>query len=120
MLVVNNKTQIVKSEWLDFEVVLIDTKKKFDFFIKRNKLKNETISDDWNYYNGSCTVLEDDGLEYFVIIIKNRRKETIVHECVHMVHMMMEKKGIPINYENTEVMAYLTGWLFKNIDRNSK
>ncbi len=120
MLVVNNKTKIIKSDWLNFEVVLLDTQEKFDYFIERNQLGNEPIADDWKCANGSCAIFdnEPEGLSYYVMVIRRKKLDTVVHECVHMVHMMMEKKGIPIDYDNTEVMAYMTGWLFKEIRKN--
>lgn len=120
MLVVSRNTKVIKLDWLNFEVVLIDTEKKFDFFIKRNSLENEPISQDWKCANGSCAIFdnEPEGLSYYVMVIRRKELDTVVHECVHMVHMMMDKKDIPIDYDNTEVMAYMTGWLFKEVKKN--
>lgn len=50
-----------------------------------------------------------------IVVCVNNNINTITHEVVHVVHKIMEHNGIPINGENTEIQAYLAGWLVEEI-----
>ena len=40
---------------------------------------------------------------------------TLVHECVHATHFILNTRSIPMNMENTEVMAYHTDFVFRKL-----
>lgn len=42
-----------------------------------------------------------------------RRRESVIHECVHAATWLLNDRGIPISYENDESLAYLTDFLCK-------
>lgn len=48
-------------------------------------------------------------------IPKKANLPTIVHECSHIVDFMMDTHGVPINMENTEIRAYMLGYLFQDV-----
>lgn len=50
-----------------------------------------------------------------IILYADEDINTVVHEAMHVVHKIMEHNGIPISAENTEIQAYLMGWLVKEI-----
>jgi len=37
--------------------------------------------------------------------------DTIAHEMTHTAHYVMKRAGIPIDFANTEIQAYLIGYL---------
>lgn len=41
--------------------------------------------------------------------------EYCVHECVHIVNMIFNARGLKLDSNNDEFQAYLTGWLFKHL-----
>lgn len=54
--------------------------------------------------------------EFGLVYIRNKEDTyTIIHESIHAIHEMLHSRGVPINYENTEVVAYHTEWLVKQI-----
>ena len=41
--------------------------------------------------------------------------QTLCHECVHVVIHIMNEKGLPIEYENDEGMAYMMDFWFNEV-----
>ncbi len=110
----NAKTIVL--DWLnDLEILVITCRKHFNQYVKENGLESDRCSKDWEASNGSCLVIEDDGLEYYTVLIVAKEPRVICHEAVHMAHYICNAKGIPLSMENTETIAYLTDHIFKNI-----
>lgn len=64
---------------------------------------------------GMASVLYGSGAPFFTMFLPNEDVSIVVHECVHMAHMLMDEHAIPVSMENTETMAYLTGYLFDQV-----
>lgn len=63
----------------------------------------------------------DDGQALFWMYFdKKPRLNSIVHEAVHIVDFVLERVGIPISVEVTEVRAYLTEWLVSELCQRLK
>jgi hypothetical protein len=58
-----------------------------------------------------------DGSTRLSMVIKPvAAKATWAHECVHIADFVMNRLGIPMGVENTEIRAYLTGHLFAGLE----
>lgn len=56
------------------------------------------------------------GIAFSLLYIESKDNiSTIVHESLHAIHEMMNYRGIPINYENSEVQAYHLDYLVSQI-----
>ena len=97
------------------EVNVVFTKKQHEYMVKENKLEEQPNADDWGNVNGSMSTLYRDGVPAYIITIVKRSRRVVVHECIHCVHHIMDEKGIPISLENTEIMAYFTGYLTESV-----
>lgn len=93
------------------EVLLVHTKEQLEFLIEENGLD----IDGWDSCDGRALQIEQGGSAAFIIMIKSLglNYRTLVHECVHMAQYILDYKGIPTDVDNTEVVAYLTDYLFK-------
>lgn len=49
------------------------------------------------------------------LYLDDRSDYVLLHECVHIVQVMMWFKWITTWLENTEVLAYNVEWLYKNL-----
>jgi len=57
----------------------------------------------------------------FLIYIKNKRDISLIfHESLHAAHYIMEHCGQPIDFESTEIQAYLMESIAGNVSRLSK
>lgn len=43
--------------------------------------------------------------------------QVLVHECVHIVNFIFKAKGIDLDIDNDELQAYLTDWVFNEINK---
>lgn len=43
--------------------------------------------------------------------------QVLVHECVHIVNFIFKAKGIVLDVDNDELQAYLTDWVFNEINK---
>ena len=57
------------------------------------------------------------GIRYFIALQKNTKNSIIVHEAVHIVNYIFEHNGIEPDLHNDEAQAYLTGWIFEQIEK---
>lgn len=111
-IVYPSKSKIVYIEWLDVEVLLITKRSVFRKFTKKEKLYN---LDGEEVNNGVSCYVDRDGFRYFIIGLFIHTERVIWHESLHMTHQVMDYKGIPIDGGNTEVQAYLQGFISQKI-----
>ncbi len=96
------RNSIYKTEvWL---VAGYSSEEMIDWFKK--KFPNEEFSKPWNEDTGGSWT-RGDGKSPIIWIKKYNDFYTLVHESVHLVTYIMDRKGIPISRENDETMAYL-------------
>ena len=57
---------------------------------------------------------------YRVFVTKNVEPSVIVHESVHIANFIFNNTGIQPSLTNDEVQAYLTGWIFEQINKQLK
>lgn len=65
-----------------------------------------------------CTNTNDRGHEQFLVCMaQNIPNELIAHEVVHLVNAIFARCNIELDRHNDEPQAYLTGWLFNEIEK---
>lgn len=94
---------------------MLITKEEFDSFVEVNAFEDEAFAEHWGTANGSSIVIDVADLPYFVLAFPARSTRTIVHECVHMAQAILGHKGVDITPETSEVMAYMTDFLFAEV-----
>jgi hypothetical protein len=52
---------------------------------------------------------------YFLFLRDTNDIICLAHELIHLVHLMLTVKGVPVNEHNTEVQAYHHTWWMENI-----
>lgn len=60
------------------------------------------------------------GVECVAIIFRSLEDyctETLTHECVHAAWRVLELVGVKSDVDNQEPLAYLVGWLSKEVNR---
>jgi hypothetical protein len=57
-----------------------------------------------------------DILNYYVCVDEKVSNHLIAHEVVHLVNFIFLEKRIELDRINDEPQAYLTGWIFKQIN----
>lgn len=113
-------TPVVTIEWLNnLEFLIIHEKEQLEYILNNNpdvdrSVKGE-LADTWETSNGAVTVVTLNGLAYHILMITLQNSRVLIHECVHAVDEMCMTKGIPVTYENTEIRAYMTDWLYGTI-----
>lgn len=112
---ITKDTGIVVFDWLQLEVCVVFTKQQHEFMIKENGLEDAPFADDWGNVHGSMSTLHNGGVTSYVMVICDRNRRVITHESIHCVHHIMDEKGIPINLDNTEVMAYMTDYMVESV-----
>lgn len=61
----------------------------------------------------------DQGVEYVSMCFRSIDEyctETLTHECVHAAWRVLEIVGITVSVDNQEPLAYLTGWLSRQVN----
>lgn len=92
------------------------TNESFTTFCKDVGLFFSGIDGQWEAfaYRGEAT----DGCHHLALVIPtDSTPDTWAHEAVHITDFVMEYAGIPSSFENTEVRAYLTGFIFREISK---
>ena len=56
-------------------------------------------------------------MEFFVCVDEQVENHLIAHEVVHLVNMIFIEKGIELDRHNDQPQAYLTGWVFREIEK---
>lgn len=63
---------------------------------------------------------EDDGTHYVAAFCGRPENKTIVHETVHVVNRIFADRGVNPDPFNDEPQAYLTGWVYGQIEEALK
>jgi|ERR1035437_6428587 hypothetical protein len=77
-----------------------------------NKYKTIDLS---NY--GAVTMRVPNTHSKYIIAFEYTEGSIIAHEIVHLVNYIFEDKNIILDTKNDETQAYLTGWLFREINK---
>ena len=75
--------------------------------------KYKTI--DLSNYGAVTMRIPDEHSEY-IIAFEYSEGSIIAHEVTHLVNYIFKDRGVELDLNNDEPQAYLTGWLFKEID----
>lgn len=97
------------------ELLVIPSKRALIAFIEKNGLQDNEIVEIVEGANGGVDVIESNGASHFVITIIEHERRVIIHECVHAAHVILESKGIPVDTNNSEIIAYLTDFLCEKV-----
>lgn len=112
------KNKTVTVEALNTYVIIIDNEKCLNV-LRQNKFEEDYLKGAWSC-NGHSMVLTHDGSIYYVIVIKKKERRVVVHECVHMAHQICFHKGIPVDIDNSEIIAYLVDFLVEEVLKITK
>jgi hypothetical protein len=66
---------------------------------------------------GAITMRVPNEFSEYIVAFEYTEGTIIAHEVVHLKNLIIQDKGIKLNTFNDEPEAYLTGWLFKQIDK---
>ena len=66
---------------------------------------------------GAVTMRIPDKHSEYIIAFEYIEGSIIAHEIVHLVNYIFKDRGVKLDIKNDESQAYLTGWLFKEIDK---
>lgn len=95
-------------------------------------LKNEydvICSDDLNGAGGACFNLEAEygisntlmiAIEDFFDDDQAQSLSILTHECLHAAMMIIANRGMKVNQNNDELVAYLQQYIIKNVIKNLK
>lgn len=65
----------------------------------------------------ACEDVHENGTKSFCLVIPpEATQSTWAHEAVHIADMLMDYVGIPCDANNTEIRAYLVGYIFERLD----
>ncbi|MBV6817519.1 hypothetical protein KWG64_06140 [Rahnella sp. PD12R] len=71
-------------------------------------------------YSAMVSVLQcSKGIDYIAITFRTLEdycSETLTHECVHAAWRVLELVGIKVSVDNQEPLAYLAGWLSRQVN----
>lgn len=70
-------------------------------------------------YESFCFTTENKkgSKKYYIVLKKETDISIIAHEVVHLVNYIFLHNGIELDRHNDEPQAYLTGWIFKQINK---
>lgn len=66
---------------------------------------------------GAVTLKDETKERFYVVAFESRDRGLIAHEIVHIINYIFLDCGIQLDRVNDESQAYLTGWLFDEIDK---
>lgn len=100
-------TSIVAEVWQAGIMLWVCTPEKGTELLKKYGLHPEITIENWN--NGKC--IQKDSKNPIIWINSNLPQNELVgtlsHELLHATFFILEIKGVPINYENSEPFTYL-------------
>jgi hypothetical protein len=105
-------SKVIKVAWLHAQVVVLRTNKQYQKLLQLLDAGTvEDLAPDHATDGVALTIYDSEKIPYFVMFLPTRSKRIAIHECTHMVHMLFEVHGIPLDIENTEGIAYMTDYL---------
>lgn len=66
---------------------------------------------------GAVTLKDESKFKSYVVAFEYFEGSIIAHEIVHIINYIYLDIGIHLDRENDEHQAYLTGWLFNEIEK---
>jgi hypothetical protein len=82
-----------------------------DLSYLQNKYKTRDLS---NY--GAVTMRDDKNYKNYIVAFECYDNSLIAHEVVHLINYIFLDTGVELDRHNDESQAYLTGWIFKEIE----
>jgi len=83
-----------------------------DLSYAEKKYKTRSLKD-----YGAVTMRNDNHFKTYVLAFEYADGGIIAHEIVHLINYIYLDCGIELDRVNDEHTAYLTGWLFRKIDK---
>ena len=100
-------------DWLGDQVLILIGKDVDDIIEAEPTI--EIIFDNAVGVSGIVINAIRDGKTHWFVVINERKRDVILHESIHLAQFLMDKRNIPTGVENTEVLAYLVGYIYENI-----
>ena len=66
---------------------------------------------------GAITMRVPNKYNEYIVAFEYSEGSIIAHEVTHLVNYIFKDRGVELDLNNDEPQAYLTGWLFKEIDK---
>lgn len=66
---------------------------------------------------GAVTLKDESKFKHYVVAFEYSDGSIIAHEIVHVINYIFIDVGIQLDRQNDENQAYLTGWLFTEIEK---
>lgn len=66
---------------------------------------------------GAVTIKDESKFRNYIVAFEHKSGSIIAHEVVHLVNYIFMDCGIMLDRDNDESQAYITGWLFEQIDK---
>ena len=66
---------------------------------------------------GAITMRVPNKYNEYIVAFEYSEGSIIAHEVAHLVNYIFKDRGVELDLNNDEPQAYLTGWLFKEIDK---
>ena len=82
-----------------------------DLSYVEKKYRTKSLSD-----YGAVTMRVPNKFSEYVMAFEYSEGTIIAHEIVHLKNYIYQDRSIELDKDNDEPEAYLTGWLFKQID----
>lgn len=67
--------------------------------------------------NYGAVTLKHQDYGHYVVAFESKNNSLIAHEIVHIINYIFLDIGIELDRKNDETQAYLTGWLFEEIEK---
>lgn len=95
---------------------------RFVIFSTRDAANKFLGYDDFcNNYAAQVSVLTcAAGIDYVALTFRDVSEycaDTLTHECVHAAWRILERVGVTVSVDNQEPLAYLAGWLSKEVNK---
>lgn len=84
----------------------------YDLSFVEKKYKTKSLKD-----FGAVTLKDESKYRHYVVSFEYADGAIIAHEIVHIINYIYLDCGIELDRINDENQAYLTGWLFAEIDK---
>jgi hypothetical protein len=65
---------------------------------------------------GAVAMRNESKFKHYVVAFESNNNSLIAHEIVHLVNYIFLDTGVKLDLINDEAQAYLTGWLFEEIE----
>lgn len=66
---------------------------------------------------GAVTLKDENDYRHYVVAFESDDRSIVAHEIVHIVNHIYLDCAMELDTYNDEPQAYLTGWLFNEIDK---